>query len=69
MSLARRAALPTKVGTAKPGDAFLVVTEGTVTEPVYFELLRTDLQLPVVRVKVVPGDASDPRHVIRTAER
>lgn len=69
MSLARRAALPTKVGTAKPGDAFLIVTEGTVTEPVYFELLRTDLQLPVVRVKVVPGDASDPRHVIRTAER
>ena len=69
MSLARRAALPTKIGTAKPGDAFLIVTEGTVTEPVYFELLRTDLQLPVVRVKVVPGDASDPRHVIRSAER
>ncbi len=69
MSLARRAALPTKVGTAKPGDAFLIVTEGTVTEPVYFELLRTDLQLPVVRVKVVSGDASDPRYVIRSADR
>ncbi len=69
MSLARRAALTTKVGTAKPGDAFLIVTEGTVTEPVYFELLRTDLQLPVVRVKVVSGDASDPRYVIRSADR
>jgi hypothetical protein len=54
---------------AKPGDAFLIVTEGRVTEPVYFDLLRRDLQLSVVRIKVQPGDASDPRHVIRTAER
>ena len=54
---------------ARPGDAFLIVTEGTVTEPVYFDLLRRDLQLAVVRVKVQPGDHSDPRHVIRTAER
>jgi hypothetical protein len=54
---------------AKPGDAFLIVTEGTVTEPVYFDLLLCDLQLSVVRIKVQPGDASDPRHVIRTAER
>jgi RloB-like protein len=69
MSLARRAARPTKVGAAKPGDTFLIVTEGTVTEPIYFELLRSDLQLPAVRVKVMPGDASDPRHVIRSAER
>lgn len=69
MSLARRAALPTKVGAANPGDTFLIVTEGTVTEPIYFELLRADLQLPVVRVKVMPGDDSDPRHVIRSAER
>ena len=67
MSLARRATRPTKVGTAQPGDTFLIVTEGTVTEPVYFELLRVDLQLPAIRVKVVPGDASDPRHVIRSA--
>lgn len=54
---------------AKPGDAFLIVTEGTVTEPVYFDLLVRDLQLAVVRVKVLPGDASDPRRVIETAER
>ena len=54
---------------AKPGDAFLIVTEGTVTEPVYFDLLLRDLHLSVVRIKVQPGDASDPRHVILTAER
>lgn len=54
---------------AKPGDAFLTVTEGTVTEPIYFDLLLRDLQLSVVHIKVQPGNASDPRHVIRTAER
>lgn len=54
---------------AKPGDAFLIVTEGTVTEPVYFDLILRELQLSVVRIKVQPGDASDPRHVISTAER
>jgi hypothetical protein len=54
---------------AKPGDAFLIVTEGTVTEPVYFDLLLRDLHLSAVRIKVQPGDASDPRHVIRTAQR
>ncbi len=54
---------------ARRGDAFLIVTEGTVTEPVYFELLIRELQLSVVRIKVQPGDHSDPRHVIRTAVR
>jgi hypothetical protein len=53
---------------AKPGDAFLIVTEGTVTEPIYFDLLRRDLHLSALRIKVQPGDHSDPRHVIRTAE-
>jgi hypothetical protein len=53
--------------TAKPGDTFLIVTEGTVTEPVYFELLKGDLQLYAVHVVVMPGKAPDPRHVIETA--
>ncbi len=68
-SLDRRARTATLGAIAKPGDAVLVVTEGTVTEPVYFELLRQNLRLSVVRIKVQPGDASDPRHVIRTAVR
>lgn len=61
----RRAAMP--CAAAKPGDAFLIVTEGQVTEPVYFNLLRAQLKLRAVRVKVIPGRASDPRHVIDSA--
>jgi hypothetical protein len=61
----RRAASSRKL--ARPGDTFLVVTEGVVTEPVYFEFLLSDLQLYAVCVVVIPGRASDPRHVIETA--
>ena len=68
-SLERKRRAVAAAALAKPGDAFLIVTEGTVTEPIYFDLLLRDLQLSVVRIKVQPGDASDPRHVIRTAER
>ena len=66
-SLERRKAAAAAASGVKPGDAFLIVTEGTVTEPVYFELLRADLQLPAVKIRVEPGKASDPRRVINTA--
>lgn len=66
-SVARRTAAAVAASGVKAGDAFLIVTEGTVTEPAYFELLRSDLQLPAVRIRVEPGKASDPRHVINTA--
>jgi hypothetical protein len=69
LSLARKARHSSPAASAKPGDTFLIVTEGEVTEPIYFELLRNDLDLLAVRIKVLPGDGSDPRHVIRTAER
>lgn len=68
-SLERKRRVVAATALAKPGDSFLIVTEGTVTEPVYFELLLRDLQLSVVRIKVKPGDHSDPRHVISTADR
>jgi hypothetical protein len=67
LSLARRVPTPSREACAKPGDAFLIVTEGRVTEPVYFELLRSSLQLATVTVKIKPGRASDPRHVIESA--
>ena len=54
---------------AQPGDSFLIVTEGLVTERVYFELLKTDLKLGRAEVHVKPGDASDPKRVIETAAR
>ncbi len=67
MSLERAAHAKAAASGVNAGDAFLVVTEGTVTEPVYFELLRTDLQLAAVRIRIEPGKHSDPRHVIETA--
>jgi hypothetical protein len=68
-SLERRKREIAASALAQPGDSFLIVTEGTVTEPTYFDLLLLDLQLSAVRVQILPGDASDPRHVINTAER
>lgn len=69
LSLIRKAAFAVQDASAKPGDSFLIVTEGTVSEPVYFELVRQSLQLSMVTVKIIPGWASDPRHVIISAAR
>lgn len=66
-SLARRSAEAAAESGVKAGDAFLIVTEGIVTEPIYFDLLRKDLQLSAVQICVMPGRAPDPRHVIETA--
>ena len=68
-SLARKREQQSASAWAKPGDAFLIVTEGTVAEPVYFELLRRDLELSAIRIQVLPGEASDPRRVIEMASR
>jgi len=67
LSRERKAAEALRPACANLGDSFLIVTEGTVTEPVYFDLLRESLQLSTVTVKVIPGKASDPRHVIQSA--
>lgn len=67
-SLERNAAAARTAALARPGDSFLIITEGTVTEPVYFNLLRESLQLSTVTVKVIPGKHSDPRHVIQSAD-
>lgn len=67
LSLKRKAQDAISASGVAPGDAFLIVTEGKVTEPVYFELLRSDLQLAAVTVRIEPGKAPDPRHVIETA--
>lgn len=67
LSLKRKAAAALRPACAQPGDSFLIVTEGTVTEPVYFDLLRSSLQLSTVTVKVISGKHSDPRHVIQSA--
>ena len=66
-SIARKRRATTSRATAKPGDAFLIVTEGQVTEPVYFNCLLKDLRLHTVHVKVIPGHTPDPLRVIDTA--
>ena len=68
-SLARKQRQESAAALAQPGDSFLIVTEGTVAEPYYFEQLRRKLELSLVHVQIQPGDASDPRHVIETAAR
>jgi hypothetical protein len=53
--------------TAPTGDAILVVTEGTVTEPTYFEALRDALRLSTIRIVIGPGTTSAPLSVVQTA--
>ncbi len=66
-SLERRTAKAAEASGVLMGDTFLVVTEGTVTEPIYFELFLKTLELSNVSVIVIPGRASHPRHVIESA--
>lgn len=67
ISLQSKAAIAARPAHAMVGDTILIVTEGEVSEPAYFELLRESLQLPTVTVKIIPGKTSDPRQVIQTA--
>lgn len=66
LSIERRE-LAAEDAVACAGDSFLIVTEGEVTEPRYFERLRSSLGLSAVHVVVLPGRASEARHVIEHA--
>lgn len=44
---------------------FLIVTEGTQTEPLYFDALRKDFRIPTLIVVVSPAKHSDPLHVVK----
>ncbi|OYW73156.1 MAG: hypothetical protein B7Z37_22660 [Verrucomicrobia bacterium 12-59-8] len=65
----RREERETAASGVSLGDHFLIVTEGTVTEPVYFDLLLDEMKLARAHVKVIPGDKPDPKRVIQTARR
>ncbi|MES2705539.1 MAG: RloB family protein [Verrucomicrobiota bacterium] len=67
--LARASGPAGGVWGVKAGDSFLIVTEGTVTEPTYLKFLRRDLQLSTVSIKIISGKTSDPFHVINSASR
>lgn len=68
-SLERKAVAKREASGVKLGDSFLIVTEGTVTEPEYFRLLLDDLKLSVVKIHIQPGDKPQPLKVIATAVR
>lgn len=68
-SIERKAAEKRIAGGVIPGDSFLIVTEGTATEPVYFRHLRSEMKLSVVEIHIQPGDGSHPLNVIATAAR
>jgi hypothetical protein len=60
LSLERKAARARAASGVQPGDSFLIVTEGEVTEPVYFKALREHLKLGTVKIVVRTGDTPDP---------
>jgi hypothetical protein len=49
------------------GDSFLIVTEGDVTEKMYFESVRAALQLNPVAVRVVHPNCTDAEGLVRAA--
>ncbi len=49
------------------GDSFLVVTEGEVTERLYFESLRATLEVTPVTVRVVHPSCTDAEGLVRAA--
>jgi hypothetical protein len=55
--------------TPSTGSAFLIVSEGSVTEPEYFRALRDRLGLASVLVDIVSADGTDPVSVVDHAER
>lgn len=54
-------------GSKPPAKAILILTEGEVTEPVYFEALRAKLALQTVEVEVLPQGKGDPRRLAEAA--
>jgi hypothetical protein len=54
-------------GSMMPAKAILIVTEGEVTEPVYFDELRRRLNLLTVEIEVVGTGKGDPRRLAEAA--
>jgi len=54
-------------GSRPPAKAILIVTEGELTEPTYFEVLRRKLSLPTVEVAILPKGCGDPKRLAEYA--
>jgi hypothetical protein len=59
LSLQRKRLAAITTAPAKLGDSFLIVTEGKVTERLYFEATRATLQVNAVTVRVVHPACTD----------
>ena len=64
---ARREQIQPPPGEPALGDSFLIVTEGEVTEKLYFESVRARLQLNPVTVHVVHPHCTDAEGLVRAA--
>jgi hypothetical protein len=64
---ARREQKQPPPGEPSLGDSFLIVTEGEVTEKLYFESVRADLKLNPVTVHVVHPHCTDAEGLVRAA--
>jgi hypothetical protein len=59
--------VPEIPGQPELGDSFLIVTEGEVTEKLYFELLRKTLGFSRETVQVVHPDYTDAVGLVKSA--
>ncbi|ADP70715.1 hypothetical protein Rvan_1460 [Rhodomicrobium vannielii ATCC 17100] len=60
-------ALARKKGTRPPYDRILIVTEGSKTEPIYFEDIRQQNRVPSAHIRIVPGEGTAPIQIVDTA--
>jgi hypothetical protein len=66
--------LPSDVGSFRrsreskpPSKSILILTEGEVTEPIYFRAMKAKLALATVEVEVIPQGKGDPRRLAEAA--
>ncbi len=64
---ARRPPFEPPPGEPELGDSFLIITEGEVTERMYFEGLREALLVNPVTVRVVHPSCTDAEGLVRAA--
>jgi len=67
LNYARREPRQPPPGEPSLGDSFLIVTEGEVTEKMYFESVRAALKLNHVTVRVVHPQCTDAEGLVRAA--
>lgn len=54
-------------GSKPPAKAILILTEGGVTEPVYFETVKAKLALATVEIEIIGSGMGDPRKLAEEA--